>query len=311
VVGLQAPELTEVDPHQAAVTTYQYLRIGMVGVVGLLAVSVAIEWTKAGCFQQSISAYYFTPVRAVFVGGLMAIGAALVFISGRTTPEDVLFNLAGLFAPVVAFIPTTDVGYCWSVAPPAQPVSDGSLAPWVEAGVRNNVTALLVMGVVALVSISLIPVVTGRGSPLGALRSSGAGTKAVLGVFAAVLVVGWWSYTSWAGFFEHAHGYSAVAMFGCLALAVATNAWQLREDRTAWFWAYLSIALCMPAAGVFVWVADRFSQGWDHAVLVLEAIEIALFAAFWALQTVRDWNRTVWDGVPDRSSPTRTGGALV
>jgi hypothetical protein len=286
-------ELKAIDPDDAAIRTYQYLRIGMVGIVGLLVVSLAIEYLDAGCFQQSISAYYFTPVKAVFVGGLMAIGAALIFISGRTTAEDVALNVAGMFAPVVAIIPTTDVGVCWSTPPPARPVVDGELAAWVVAGVRNNVTALLVMGVVALVALSLIPVSTGKGSPIAALRRSAASTKVGLGIVALVLLVGWGAYSSWDGFFDHAHGYSAVIMFACLTLAVAANAWQLRHDRNGWFWAYLVVAASMPTAGLLVWVASRAAGGWDHAVLVLEALEIGLFAAFWALQTVRDWNRTV------------------
>jgi hypothetical protein len=286
-------ELKAVDPDDAAVRTYQYLRIGMVGVVGLLVVSLAIEYLDAGCFQQSISAYYFTPVKAVFVGGLMAIGAALIFISGRTTAEDVALNVAGMFAPVVAIIPTTDVGVCWSSAPPARPIVDGELAEWVVAGVRNNVPALLVMGVVALVALALIPVVTGKGSPIAALGRSDPSTKVGLAVIAVVLLVGWWAYASWDGFFDHAHGYSAVAMFACLAVAVAANAWQLRHDRGRWFRAYLAIAVSMPVAGLLVWAASIATGGWDHAVLVLETVEIGLFAAFWSLQTVRDWNRTV------------------
>jgi hypothetical protein len=286
-------ELEPVDPDDAAVRTYQYLRIGMVGVVGLLAVSLVVEYRDAGCFQQSISAYYFTPVRAIFVGGLMAIGAALIFISGRTTAEDVALDVAGMFAPVVAIIPTTDVGVCWSTAPPARPVVDGELAAWVVAGVRNNVTALLVMGVLALVALSLIPVATRKGSPIAALRRSDPSTKVGLGIVALVLLVGWWASTSWDGFFDHAHGYSAVIMFACLAFAVAANAWQLRHDRNGWFRAYLVVAVSMPTVGLLVWAASRAAGGWDHAVLVLEGLEIGLFAAFWALQTVRDWNRTV------------------
>jgi hypothetical protein len=286
-------ELKAVDPDDAAVRTYQYLRIGMVGVVGLLVVSLGIEYFDAGCFQQSVSAYYFTPVRAIFVGGLMAIGAALIFISGRTTAEDVALNVAGMFAPLVAIIPTTDVGVCWSSSPPARPVVDGELAEWVVAGVRNNVPALLIMGVVALATIALIPVATRNGSPWSALARSDRSSKASLAIVAVVLLVLWWAYTSWDGFFDHAHGYSAVAMFACLALAVAANAWQLRHERGGWFWAYSAIAVSMPVAGLLVWVASMASGGWDHAVLALEGIEIGLFAAFWALQTVRDWNRTV------------------
>jgi len=283
-------ELTPVAPEDAATKTYQYLRIGMIGIVGLLAISVAIEYWRADCFQSSISAYYFTPVRAIFVGGLMAIGAALIFISGRTLAEDVLLSIAGMFAPVVAIIPTTDVGQCWSTDPPAQPVVDGKLAPWVVAGVRNNVPALLVMGVIGLVAVALLPVFTDRRSPWTAFKASATSTKSAIGIIALVLLVGWWAYSFWGGFFDHAHSYAAGAMFGFLALAVASNAWEGRYGRNAWFWAYLLIALAMPLAGLVVWLVGG---GRDHAVLVLETVEIGLFVAFWALQTIRHWNRTL------------------
>jgi hypothetical protein len=284
-------ELTPVKPKDASTKTYQYLRIGMVGMVGLLVISLTIEYVRAECFQQSISAYYFTPVRAIFVGGLMAIGAALIFISGRTLAEDVLLSIAGFFAPVVAIIPTTDVGECFSTDPPADPIINGDLAPWVVAGIRNNVPALLVMGVIGLVVVALLPLVTENKNTWTAFRDSAASTKVALGVIALVLLVGFWAYNYWDGFFDHAHGYAAIAMFGFLALAVASNAWEdWRDGQKSWFWTYLLIALAMPVAGLVVWLAN---DGWDHAVLVLEAVEIGLFVAFWGLQTVRLWDRTV------------------
>lgn len=283
-------ELTPVSPDDAATKTYQYLRIGMVGIVGLLAVSITIEYLRAGCFQNSISAYYFTPVRTLFVGALMAISAALIFISGRTLAEDVLLSIAGFFAPLVAIIPTTDVGTCWSTNPPAPPVIKGDLAPWVVAGVRNNVPALLIMGVIGLAAVALLPVITNRTTPWRALRHSATSTKAALAIIAIVLAGGCWAYNSWSGFFDHAHGYSAVAMFAFLALAVASNAWTRRRQRDSWFWAYLAIAVAMPLLGAIIAIAGRT---WDYTVLVLEAVEITLFVAFWAMQTVRHWNQTV------------------
>ena len=61
----------------AAVKTYRYLRITMVGAVVLLGVSIVIERSNVDCWQTSVSAYYYTPVRAIFVGMLLAIGLAV------------------------------------------------------------------------------------------------------------------------------------------------------------------------------------------------------------------------------------------
>lgn len=282
---------TRIKPRDAVTTTYQYLRLGMVGIVVLLAVSLLIEYWRAGCYQQSISAYYFTPVRAIFVGGLMAIGAALIFISGRTLAEDVCLNIAGMFAPVVAIIPTTEVGECWSTDPPAAPLTaDGELAPWVVAGVQNNVPALLVMGVIGLVAVAMLPVITKRQSPWSAFRQSSGGSKAALLIVVLVLLAFAWAYNFWDGFYDHAHGLAAGLMFGFLTLAVGANAWDQRRDRDVWFWSYLGIAVGMPLAALVVFLV---AGEWDYAVLVLEAIEIALFLAFWSLQTVRHWDQTI------------------
>jgi hypothetical protein len=40
------------------IKAYRYLRIGMIGAVLLLAVSILIERSKVDCWQRSISAYY-------------------------------------------------------------------------------------------------------------------------------------------------------------------------------------------------------------------------------------------------------------
>ena len=135
--------------------TYRYLRLGMVGGAAMLAVSLVYEWIQAGCLQSSISAYYYTPVRSVLVGGLMAIGLCLIAIKGHGEWEDIWLNLAGMFAPVVALVPTAGSGDCqWIETTP--PTTDGSLPAWVVANIKNNVLALLVVGAVALVLIHLL-----------------------------------------------------------------------------------------------------------------------------------------------------------
>jgi hypothetical protein len=113
----------------AAIKTYRYLRISMVGAVALLGVSVVIERTNVDCWQTSVSAYYYTPVRSVFVGVLMAIGLCLIVIKGSTPWEDATLNAAGMLAPVVAVVPTTDVGVCWSQSPGRLPSTTTATSP--------------------------------------------------------------------------------------------------------------------------------------------------------------------------------------
>ena len=95
-----------------AVRTYAFLRLGVVAVIAVLAVSVAKQYAAADCLQGSISAYYYLPVRSVFVGALVALGFALIALWGKTPFEDGFMNLAGMLAPVVAFVPTGEARRC-------------------------------------------------------------------------------------------------------------------------------------------------------------------------------------------------------
>jgi hypothetical protein len=89
----------------------------MVGLVAGLGVSIAYEYWKVepDCLQTSISAYYYTPVHGYFIGGLVAIGVCLFCLKGSTDLEDTLLNLAGMFALIVALVPTPGTGDCASL----------------------------------------------------------------------------------------------------------------------------------------------------------------------------------------------------
>jgi hypothetical protein len=263
----------------------------MVGVVFVLAVSVVTERTKVGCWQNSISAYYYTPVRAILVGGLMAVGLSLIVIKGATAWEDATLNFAGMFAPVVAVVPTTDVGDCWSVEPIPPPVEpDGSLAGWVVANIDNNMTALLIAGIAGLLVALVIAMIATR-NPLAVVQVGDVGTR--LGLLGAMvlLLLGTAAFAWWDDFDTNAHGVAAVAMFAFLAAAVAGAAWHLRDRPTdrVYFWIYTTIAVLMVAAALLLFAVR---SDWAHATLIVETIEIALFGAFWLAQTAQYWNDT-------------------
>lgn len=276
----------------AAVKTYRYLRISMVGAVVLLGVSILIERSNVDCWQTSVSAYYYTPVRAIFVGMLMAIGLCLIVIKGSTAWEDATLNAAGMLAPIVAVVPTTDVGECWSQSPGPLPVDDdGNLASWVVANIDNNITALLVTGIAGLLVAAVIASIAT--SNLKAVAEVGdVGMR--LGLLAAMvfLLVGAGLFVVWDDFDTRAHGIAAVLMFFFLALAVGGNAWQRRGDPAprVYFWLYASIAAAMLIAPAIMF---PLGSSWRHMVLVLEATEITLFAVFWLVQTKEHWRETV------------------
>jgi hypothetical protein len=276
----------------AAVKTYRYLRISMVGAVVLLGVSILIERSKVECWQTSVSAYYYTPVRAIFVGVLMAIGLCLIVIKGSTAWEDAALNAAGMFAPIVAVVPTTDVGTCWSQSPGQRPVdTDGNLASWVVANIDNNITALLITGIVGLVVAAVIASIATRN--LKAVAEVGdLGMRIGLSAAMVFLVVGGVLFVVWDDFDTRAHGIAAVLMFLFLALAVGGNAWVRRDDPAprAYFWVYTAIATAMLIAPALMF---PLGSDWNHMVLVLEATEITLFAIFWLVQTKEHWLETV------------------
>lgn len=189
--------------------TYRYLRFGMIGAIVLLTISILIEaYIKApDCWQTSISAYYYTPVRAIFVSCLIALSLSLIVYKGRTPLEDTCLNLAGMLAPVVAVVPTKNIGTCWSLIPKPKPESNGMLADWYLTNIANNFYALLIAGTIGWV-VALCVSWKGNQS-IGKLE-----TKIGLTVAAVLLGIGWWARPSlnsfkagnWGHFYEHAHG---------------------------------------------------------------------------------------------------------
>ncbi|MGN6415164.1 MAG: hypothetical protein ACTHL4_14505, partial [Flexivirga sp.] len=89
----------------AEVTTYRYLRFCLLALLLALTIALGIETVRGG-WQTSISAYYYTPAGPVFVAVLASVGVCLVALRGYTDAENVCLDLAGISAPMVAFVPT-------------------------------------------------------------------------------------------------------------------------------------------------------------------------------------------------------------
>jgi len=205
----------------------------MIGAVVFLAASIAIERSNVDCWQTSISAYYYTPVRAIFVGSMIAVGLSLIVYKARFMLEDVLLNLAGMLAPVVAVAPTTDVGKCWSVTPNPLPVSNGAPANWVVKNIDNNFYALLIAGAVGLivgVAIALITTIARRKSISESVEEVEQGTGYSLAACAVALLAGWALIRYWSDFDTRAHGFAAVGMFVSLIASIIVKLWHQRGE---------------------------------------------------------------------------------
>jgi hypothetical protein len=238
--------------------TYRYLRIAIVAGVLVLFVSltmqIAADYGRLDSGEEwwhaSISAYFYSPVQSIFVGALVGIGTCLIAIKGRHGAEEVLLNFAGMFAVLVALIPTPlDAAMC----------GEEPYCLDVPERVGNNVGTLLLVGGVVLV-LATWP----RRRDLGGR-------------------VGWdlWlTWLTWAGtgvwllvwpasFLESAHYTAAVLLFACL-VAVA--------------WINGSGLATMVVLDRFL--PDLFPQ----TLFVVETAMMLIFALFWALQTIQFWD---------------------
>jgi hypothetical protein len=282
----------------STVKTYRYLRMAMVAMVALLAVSLVIEWAKTDphCLQTSISAYYYTPVRAIFVGTLITIGVCMVVLKGNSEVEDILLNVAGILAPGVALVPTPKPGSCRSVQ-----LAITDAAP----NVANNMLALFVVGAPCLVVAAIFVVRDrlahpDRWTPMYAV---GLGVAAV--IFGGGIV---WFFVDRTGFIGHAHYAAAIVMFACIIAVVVVNAEHFRRkqrdhaDPHSPANRYSVIAVAMVIVPIAL-VGCRALFDWDHTVLWIEGTVIALFAAFWIIQTQELWNEGLRQELP-RSQAT-------
>ena len=282
MVGLKQDEVDQGYTEK----TYNYLRITMAVMVALLFVSVFIEVDAVGCWRTSISAYYYTPVRAIFVGTLIAIGAMLIVIKGRTSLEDTLLNLAGLLAPIVAIVPTSQNATCPSPLD-ATPVGQ-DFSPLTLANIDNNLTAMVIAGAIGLF-LTLGLMLWKRQN-----TTTGQWVGLVVMAIAYFVVVGLY-YGNEDGFVSNAHGAAAIVLFLFLIAAILAHVAQRWGDENNPFlpW-YLAIAALMVLGVVVGVIAD-----WRHKILHIEMWELGLFAVYWALQTWDYWddgNRLATDG---------------
>jgi hypothetical protein len=288
-----------VAKHSESTTkTYLYLRVGLVALAVFLGASLVVELAAGETpWLGSISAYYYTPVRSVFVGTLTAMGVCLIAIKGRDRPrEDLMLNLAGMCAPVVALCPTPleDSAACGGEA---RCVPDAFVP-----GVVNNVEALLVVGALGvLFAARTVRRDTRERGDLVALGVAAGG----LAAFALWFALGRGS------FLDYAHYGTAVPMFGLIVAVALVNAAKVEEfvagggtlpmgRATTFRRGYRAVAYVMGAViggalVLFVVKAVTGAQPFEHWVFVVEALLLAAFTAFWILQTLQ----YAEDGAPD------------
>lgn len=258
--------------------TYNYLRLAMIGMLIMLTVAVWREhWkTASDCWQGSISAYYYTPVHAVFIGSLVTIGICMIVLKGATTFKDVLLNLGGLLAPVVAFVPTPNAGSCWS---------EDVISRHADADIANNMVAYFAVGGLALLG-SLIIGLTSKGPEKWNWKQYAGLATSVLLWLAGII----WFATSRSSFVGNAHYTAAVLLFAVFIVIVSLSTRGQRHlpaarasERKAFTGLYgaIAAAMCICVAIGLIWRSS--------AILVVETLLLVLFALYWVLRTAEQW----------------------
>jgi hypothetical protein len=272
----------EREPNANRLKTYRYLRVGMVLLMVMLAVSILVDRVDgpAGEFQTSISDYYYTPVQSVLVGSLVAVGACLIIMRAERDVEDIFLNLAGMFAPLVAFVPIDREG-----------VTDGVLSSESAAAfVDNNVTTLVITGAIALLVAVAVLV---RSWPT--LDDPGTRVRRILGLVAAgAIVLGTWlwydlspdSFQGTGAYVAGGHFTAAISLFVCMGVVVLCNT--LPPVTPRFRTVYASIVGLMVLNGVvgLLFGLEVGPFDWRYWLLAVETAGIALFVVFWLVQTV-------------------------
>ncbi|WP_036283319.1 hypothetical protein [Microbacterium luticocti] len=261
--------------------TYRYLRIGIVGAVGVMALSLLVVTVALGPVT-SLSALFYTPARTLFTGVLFAIALALLALSGHSL-EQLLLDLAAVFAPLIALLPTPiapgDVPGVGGGCAGASPCVPALFGPEVRIGVTTYAICVLAGAVVAVVLTRLQGTLSrGVAVAIGAAVFVAAGALAwVLADPASLMRVG---------------HLVATGVFFTLMIAVAVIA--AITSPAAWRRLYAAVAIGMGASLVYLGGvviarlagADQTGRPW---VLVGEAALIVLFAVYWLAQTVQKW----------------------
>ncbi|MEH3089972.1 MAG: hypothetical protein PGN24_10385 [Microbacterium arborescens] len=258
--------------------TYRYLRLTLAVVPVALLVAVAIAAADVGVLP-TVSHYFYTPARTVFSASLVVAAACLLALSGRG-PQRLLLDVAALFAPLVAIVPT--------------PLSAGevpglavSCAQCIPAPFADDLDNALLTYLVVGALVVVIGAVLGLRGDID-LRASGPTLAVAVVVLVVVALV--WSLAP-AVLTRSAHLVAAFGFFALIALvALAEAVWPSTEHpphhRMRVGYVVVAIALLVDLALTVVLgvVADL------PVVFAGEVVALLLFVVFWMMQTAQKWS---------------------
>lgn len=284
---------------EPTVRTYLYLRVAIVAAIALLFIALALEIVDAGWPPRgSISAYFYTAVQPIFVSTLIGAAFLLVPLRGRPGLENAALDIAAILLVLVAIIPTPvlDESLCGSATERCVPEE---FLPEVDR-------AIGALGWLAVLGLAFA---------LWTLRSQGWGTwPDRVGIAAGVAVwllyvpgfARWWGEGVRAWLLDYGHYAAAIPAFGLMVVIALVNARETRREvevagrHVGLRRLYQGVAVGIAAViawGIVVYVVQRRADTVATGTLIfwVEALLLALFAAFWVVQTV-EWRR---EGLPE------------
>ncbi|WP_230671614.1 hypothetical protein [Rathayibacter sp. Leaf248] len=288
---MRSTDALRADGTLSSLRTHRYVRVSLCAAVLLLGVAVLWHLVAVGPLR-SISAAYYTPVRSVFVGALFAVAVGLVVLAGRSLRRYLLL-LGGMTAPLIALVPV--------------PLRSDELARLTGAGCPEGVVRCLPPGATDEIAAGMLAYLVVAGAVLVAStvflaldRALDRGALVKVAIAAALLAA--LAVCATTPVFAAVAHYAAAAVFFLLMAAVAAvHAHAVRSEGvrgpgTPRGYSIVYAVLAALLAGIDLALVALVASGTGEALLgkqwllLVEAAALALFTAFWVLQTVENWD---------------------
>lgn len=271
------------EQSSAVQRTYRYLRVGIAATVAVIFVAIAVATIEISQPLRSVSAYYYTSAQGPFVGALIAASLGIIAISGRGA-ERAFFDAAGVVAPLIALIPTqidnsTIPGY----AP--CPGATECVPEQFHAGIGVGVVTYGVIGIACWIAALFF---TRRAPRTTGLTVSLVTTPAIL-LAAPVLFFVARDVLLTAG-----HIIAAGAFFLLIALVAMTDSFESDVEkaptrRVQRSYRIIGVIMGVDVVATIILVVAGLDSPAFPVGFIGEMIALALFFAFWILQSRREW----------------------
>lgn len=267
-----------------AIRSHLYLRTAMMCLLLALGVGVLYQtWAQDLHLLSSVSAYYHTPAQTVFVGSLIGFGACLIALRGRTDAEDLFLNLAGIFAVVVAVVPTSRGSdfrsaerLCAQTGGDYPGPTDGSvdcesvnaLREAARAGIDNSMTTLLGVALLGLLATFVFVFLQRTKDSSTTWWGFTVGAAVVLAIAVAYL-----AFPNW--YANRAHFIAACGLMCCIVVVAVLN----RKRQVGYAWTAVAIVVAV-VVGLALMAVGRITLFWVEIVVAF------LFFVYWLGQTL-------------------------